>query len=72
MADDPNKKYIDSWFVSSQPHEYEYFKSTIKQAFPQKSDDTVANAILACRKSVAPSEGRKKLTECVERKLRGY
>ena len=30
---DPNKKGIDSWFVSEQPYEYEYFKSTIKKEF---------------------------------------
>ena len=72
MADDPNKKHVDSWFVSSQPYEYEYFKTTIKNAFPAKSDDDVAEAILACRKSIAPSEGRAKLTECVNKRLRGY
>jgi hypothetical protein len=36
MADDPNKKHIDRWFVSSQSHEYEYFKKSIKDAFPEK------------------------------------
>jgi hypothetical protein len=71
MADDPNKKHVDGWFVSSQSYEYDYFKSTIKQAFPLKSDDAVAGAILSCRKSIAPSEGRKKLTECVHKKLSG-
>jgi hypothetical protein len=69
MADDPNKKHVDGWFVSNQPHEYEYFKSTMKSAFPRKSDDEVAQAILACRKAIAPSEGRAKLTECVRRRL---
>jgi hypothetical protein len=72
MADDPNKKHVDSWFVSSQPHEYEYFKDTIKKAHATKSDDQVAEAILACRKALAPSEGRAKLTECVNKRLRGY
>lgn len=71
MADDPNKKHVDSWFVSSQPHEYEYFKKRVKEAFPQKSDDDVHDAILSCRKAIAPSEGRAKLTECVHKKLRG-
>ena len=71
MADDPNKKHVDSWFVSSQPYEYEYFKTTIKKAFPLKSDDEVAQAILSCRKAIA-SEGRAKLTECVNKRLRGY
>ena len=71
MADDPNKKHVHGWFVSSQSYEYDYFKSTIKQAFPHKSDDAIADAILSCRKSIAPSEGRKKLTECVHRKLGG-
>lgn len=58
MADDPNKKHIDSWFVSSQPYEYDYFKSTMKKAFPLKSDDEIAQAILSCRKAITPSEGR--------------
>lgn len=49
---------------------YEYFKTTIKKAFPGKSDDEVAEAILACRKALAPSEGRAKLTECVNKRLR--
>ena len=72
MSDDPNKKHVDSWFVSSQLHEYEYFKTTIKKNFPMKSDDEVAQAILYCRKTLAPSEGRARLTECVNRRLRGY
>ena len=71
MADDPNRKHIDGWFVSNQPHEYEYFKTTTKKAFPAKSDDEVAQAILSCRRSIAPSEGRVKLTECVHKRLRG-
>ncbi len=60
-----------SWFVSSQPYEYEYFKKKIKEDFPRKSDDEVAEAILACRKALQPSEGRAKLTECVTKRLRG-
>lgn len=72
MSDDPNKKHVDGWFVSSQQHEYEYFKTTTKKAFPSKSDDEVAQAILSCRKAIAPSEGRAKLTECVNKRLRGY
>ena len=69
MADDPNKKHVDSWFVSSQPHEYEYFKKTVKDAHPTKTDDEVAAAILACRKALAPSEGREKLKACVSKRL---
>jgi hypothetical protein len=72
MADDPNKKHVDAWFVSSQPYEYEYFKAAIKKSFPSKSDDEVAQAILSCRKAIAPSEGRAKLTESVNKRLRGY
>lgn len=71
MADDPNKQHVDGWFVSSQPHEYEYFKTGIAKAFPTKSDEEVAAAILSCRKAMAPSEGRAKLTDCVNKKLRG-
>jgi len=71
MADDPNKRHVDGWFVSSQPHEYDYFKTTIKKSFPAKSDDEIAQAILSCRKSLSPSEGRTKLTECVSKRLRG-
>ncbi len=72
MADDPNLKHVDSWFVSSQPHEYYYFKSTMKGEFPSKTDDEVTQAILACRKAIAPSEGREKLKECVRRRLGGF
>jgi hypothetical protein len=72
MADDPNKKHIDRWFVSSQPHEYEYFKSTIEKVFPTKSAEEIAIAILSCRKAMNPSEGRAKLTDCVIKTLRGY
>ena len=71
MADDPNKRQVDGWFVSTQPHEYEYFKSTVRKDFPAKSDDEVAQAILACRKTISPSEGRAKLTACVQRRLGG-
>ena len=69
MADDPNLKHVDGWFVSSQPDEYRHFKFAIRQEFPYKAEDQVAGAILECRKSVAPSEGRKKLIECVRRRL---
>jgi hypothetical protein len=69
MADDPNLRHVDSWFLSSQPHEYKYFKSAIQDEFPYKTEYQVAQAILACRESVAPSEGRKKLTECVRKQL---
>jgi hypothetical protein len=69
MADDPNLRHVDSWFVSSQSHEYRYFKFAIQHDFPYKSEDQVAEAILACRKSIEPSEGRKKLTECVRKRL---
>ncbi len=71
MADDPNKKHDDGHFVSSQPWEYEYFKKKVKEAFPHQSDEAIHDAILSCRKSIAPSEGREKLTECVHKKLRG-
>ena len=71
MADDPNKRHEDGWFVSSQPYEYQYFRSKIKEAFPHKSDDEINDAILSCRKAIAPSEGRQKLTDCVHKKLRG-
>lgn len=72
MADDPNKKHVDSWFVSSQPYEYDYFKSQIEKEFPANSGDAVAEAILACRKQLQPSEGREKLKECVRKRLRGW
>lgn len=72
MADDPNKKHVDGWFVSTQEHEYNYFKSQIQSEFPSKSSDEVARAILECRKQLAPSEGREKLKECVRKRLRGW
>lgn len=71
MADDPNKRHVDGWFVSSQPHEYDYFKDEMKKQFPRKSDDEIAAAILACRKSLKPSEGREKLKTCVSGRLQG-
>lgn len=69
MADDPNKKHNDSWFVSSQPHEYQYFFDSIKKACSKSSDTEIAEAIFSCRKAIQPSEGRAKLTECVKKKL---
>lgn len=71
MADDPNKRHTDGWFVSNQPHEYTYFKDQIQKAFPTKTDDEIASAILTCRKTIQPSEGRAKLTACVQRRLGG-
>lgn len=71
MADDPNLKHVDSWFVSDQPHEYRYFKSSMKAEFPAKADEEVTQAILACRKALAPSEGREKLKACVQKRLGG-
>ena len=69
MADDPNKRHVDSWFVSSQPHEYEYFKKQMMAEFPHVSEDMVASTILSCRKQISPSEGREKLKNCVRSKL---
>ena len=45
MADDPNKRHNDGWYVSSQPHEYSYFKKTMQDEFPRKSHEQVADAI---------------------------
>ena len=69
MSDDPNKTHVDSWFVSSQPHKYNYFKETMQKAHPGKTEAEVTADILACRKSVDPSEGRAKLTACVTKRL---
>ena len=71
MADDPHKKHEDGWFVSSQPHELEYFQKQMAEEFPNVSGQQVAAAIAACRKEIQPSEGRQKLIECVRRKLGG-
>lgn len=71
MSDDPNKQHNDGWFVSSQPYEYEYFKNSIKKKFPHHNDEAISAAILACRKLLAPSEGRAKLTACVTKRLTG-
>jgi hypothetical protein len=70
MADDPNKRHVDAWFVSSQPHEYDYFKTSIKQEFPHKTDQQIADAILSSRKVIAPSEGRERLKQAVRQRLR--
>jgi hypothetical protein len=70
MTDDPNKKKIDAWFVAmGQPHESRYFKETIAKAFPKKSDKEITDAILSCLDKIKPSEGRAKLTECINKKL---
>ena len=71
MADDPNRTHIDAWFVSNQPHEYEYFKAQIKNECPRKSENEINAAILACRRAVAPFEGRAKLAACVRQRLGG-
>lgn len=57
MADAPNLRHVDGWFASSQPREYDYFKSAIRHDFPYKTEGQVAEAILDCRKSIEPSEG---------------
>ena len=69
MADDPNKRHFDGHFLSGQEHELSYFTKKMKEAFPRKSDDEVAQAIFTCRKETQPSESRVKLTECVKKKL---
>jgi hypothetical protein len=69
MADDPNKIHIDGWFVSNQPQEYDYFKTQIERECPRKSDDEINAAILACRKAMAPTDGRAKLAACVRQRL---
>ena len=66
MTDDPTKKKIDAWFVAmGQPHESSYFKETIAKAFPKKTDKEISDAIFYCLDKIKPSEGRGKLTECV-------
>jgi hypothetical protein len=70
MADDPNKRHVDSWFVSSQQHEYDYFRRTMAEEFPGASEAALNDAILSCRKQLAPSEGREKLKACVRQKLK--
>lgn len=70
MTDDPNKKKIDAWFVAmGQPHEARYFKETIAKAFPNKSEKEITDAIDSCLDEIKPSDGRTKLTECVNKKL---
>ena len=71
MADDPNLRRNDGWFVSSQPHEYSYFRSSMRSEFPTVSDAKLNEAINSCRQSIQPSEGREKLKACVRRKLGG-
>lgn len=72
MTDDPLKKKVDAWFVAmGQPHESRYFKETIAKAFPKKSHKEITDAIISCVDKIKPSEGRAKLTECVNKKLGG-
>jgi hypothetical protein len=70
MTDDPNKKKVDAWFVAmGQAHEARYFKEAIAKDFPKKSDSDITDAIASCVDKIKPSEGRAKLTQCVENKL---
>ena len=71
MADDPNRTHIDAWFVSNQPHEYDYFKAQIKKECPRKSENEINAAILAYSQALAPSEGRARLAACVRQRLGG-
>jgi hypothetical protein len=71
MPNDPNRTVSDGWFVSGEPHEYDFFKLSIRAIFPFKTQDQLAEAILACRQELAPSEGREKLKECVLKRLGG-
>lgn len=68
MTDNPNKRHVDGWFLSSQPHEIDYFIGSVI-AETGKSKDAVSEALLACRKLLSPSEGREKLKQCVKRRL---
>ena len=70
MTDDPNRRHVDGWFVSSQPHEYSYFLRQMEAEFPRSSEEKVAQAIFECRKQISPSEGREKLKVCVRNKLK--
>ena len=72
MADDPNKTHVDSWFVSTQPWEIDHFIDAMQGEFPGKRRDEISAALMACRRQLAPSEGREKLKDCVRKRLRGY
>ena len=71
MNDDPNKRHVDGWFVSSQSYEIDYFIDSMHKEFPSKLRSAVSDELLKARKRLAPSEGREKLKEAVRRALRG-
>lgn len=71
MSDNPNKRgRQDRQTVSSQPHEIGYAISKLAEANPHVDRTKVAHAIFAARDEIAPSEGRRKLMEAAQRKLR--
>jgi hypothetical protein len=65
MADDPNNRGTDRWFVSWQPHEIDY----VLNHFPRHPRDRVRSAVEICKKLIQPSEGRQKLMECIRKRL---
>lgn len=71
MADNPNKRgRQDRQNVSSQRHEIGYAISQLAKANPNVDRDKVAKAIFKARDEIAPSEGRRKLMDAAQRKLR--
>ena len=71
MADDPHKRYQDGWTVSFfQQYEYDYFREQIGKEFTHKTAQQIHDAIMNCRTSLQPSEGREKLKACVRLRLR--
>jgi F0F1-type ATP synthase epsilon subunit len=67
--DNPNYKYVDGWFVSSQQHEIDYFVDQLVKAHPTKKRSDVVQAFERARKAIQPSEGREKLKAAVARLL---
>lgn len=71
MSDNPDKRgRQDRQTVSSQPHEVGYAISQVAKANPGVDRATVAKAVFAARDQIAPSEGRRKLMDAAQKKLR--
>ena len=69
MSDNPHLTGQDRHFVSSQPHETTTFIESIQREFHDHPREAIVEAVEQCRKEIAPSESREKLTECVRARL---
>lgn len=71
MSDNPNKRgRQDRQTVSRQPHELGHVISKVTKAHSDMPREQVMKAIFAARDKIAPSEGRTKLMQEIEKRLK--